>query len=143
MSTRAGIGIKNTDGTILATYLHNDGYVGHAGVILSGFYQTPEKAKALIELGNLSFLGQKIAPESETDASGQEYVTIAYHRDQNEKLEPAIEFQNEMDYIRHGLNRFGADYLYLFNDKGWAVYGKNISNEFVNLETVISEKLAE
>ena len=51
MSTRAAIGIAQADGTIKAIYLHNDGSPTFAGAILAGWYNTAEKAEALIALG--------------------------------------------------------------------------------------------
>ena len=60
MSTRAAIGIAQADGTIKAIYLHNDGYPGFAGAILAGWYNTAEKAEALIALGALSSIGEKL-----------------------------------------------------------------------------------
>ena len=62
MSTHAAIGIVQADGTIKAIYLHNDGYPSFAGAILAGWYNTVEKAEALIALGALRRIGEKIEP---------------------------------------------------------------------------------
>ena len=43
MSTNAAIGMKMADGSVRAVRLNWDGYVGHAGAILGGWYTTAEQ----------------------------------------------------------------------------------------------------
>ena len=57
--TSAGIGMKMPDGSIKAVRLNCDGYPGHAGVVLAGWYKTADRVKALLNLGELSFLGER------------------------------------------------------------------------------------
>ena len=62
MSTSAAIGVVQADGTIKATFLMHDGSGVSAATILPGWYNSQEKADALLALGPLYKLGTKIAP---------------------------------------------------------------------------------
>lgn len=87
MGTQATIARHNEDGTFDTIYLHYDGYTEHAFNILRQHYNTQELVDALIELGDLSSLNERIAPdagEDHTFMSPVRGVTIAYHRDRGE-----------------------------------------------------------
>ena len=74
MSTNATIRIKREDGTKKALYLHHDGYVESAGVILQMFYNTPEKIEELLNMGDCSSLESTIEKST------------FFNRDRGEKL---------------------------------------------------------
>ena len=61
MGTRSSIGVMHGD-KIKAVYCHWDGYLSHNGKILYEHY-TSSKANQLVALGNLSSLGERLAPE--------------------------------------------------------------------------------
>ena len=54
MATRARIGLKLEDGSILSVYHHWDGYPEWLGVTLKERYNTKEKIAELIDGGNMS-----------------------------------------------------------------------------------------
>ena len=54
MSTRARIGLKLEDGSILSAYHHWDGYPEWLGVTLKEHYDTREKIAKLLDGGNMS-----------------------------------------------------------------------------------------
>lgn len=56
MSTFATIAIKNKDGSILACQKKGDGYPSGVGAMLSLYYDTPQKVRALINLGDILHL---------------------------------------------------------------------------------------
>lgn len=110
MSTNATIRIsKNlcTEGeTQKKSYVHWDGYPKNMLPLLNDHYNTLEKAKELIALGNLSSLCKRVKPEPgenhsfESQASG---VTVAYHRDRGEDLEWCdINERHEYNYKFNG-----------------------------------------
>lgn len=143
MSTRCAIAISQEDGTIKAIYCHHDGYVAGVGTILAGWYNTQEKAEALLELGDLNSLGTKLAPEPEMDHNynhTQENVTVAYHRDRGEHLEPARIYRDIINFKKHGMSDFGADYLYLYADGKWSVYGLANKPEFIGINFIINKE---
>ncbi len=89
MSTNSNIGIRYENGQIDSIYCHWDGGFDHNGQILAESYNDVEKARELIELGDISSLGNHIAaddPSKHTFDSPEQGVTVAYHRDRGEPL---------------------------------------------------------
>lgn len=79
MSTRSNIAVLNNDGTVTAIYCHWDGYLEHNGLILSKYYSEPQKARALINGGDLSVLTSDIntfESESPEDTHSRKYSSI-------------------------------------------------------------------
>lgn len=108
MGTHANIGIRS-NGIITYIYCHYDGYVEHTGRILQNFYNSPEVAKALIELGDISSLGELF--EKPQEPNEELFYTEAYHRDRSEDYEDtkarvAKSFEEFID---------GEDFAYLYN----------------------------
>lgn len=123
MSTRATIAI--TDGTTCkAIYLHSDGYIAWAGVMLHDHFPTKEKAEELIALGSLSSLRERVAPlpgEEHTFENSVEDVTVAYCRDRGEPLEistfPDMSLSGDKAFISRLTNMSGGNYAYLFDTR--------------------------
>lgn len=98
MSTNSRIGIKRLDGTEKYIYCHWDGYIEHNGLLLQLCYDKPEKIERLLELGNLSVLGEYLeTDEPHSFESPHPNVCVAYHRDRGEELE-LWESQQEFNY---------------------------------------------
>lgn len=90
MSTRSRIGIENADGTVSSIYCNSDGYPSGVGKVLSSYYTDREKVQALIELGDLSSLDERLTPTPGTphsfDGLRESGVVVAYHRDRKDDL---------------------------------------------------------
>ncbi len=105
MATRSLIGIKLGD-IVKTIYCHWDGYPEHNGQLLMNHYNTPAAITALMELGDLSSLGE--TPDQ----------CKAYHRDRKEPwgmVEP-----REMDastVVKIAEHDYGVDYVYIYNDE--------------------------
>lgn len=102
MATHANIGIRE-NGKITYIYCHYDGYYSWAGEILKNHYDSPESAKALIALGDISSLGEHL--------NGMENATIAYSRDKGESYEdtkPRVA-ESFTDFVKE------HDFSYIFN----------------------------
>jgi hypothetical protein len=113
MATRSRIAIENQDGTVTSIYCHFDGHLSGVGKKLFEHYDK-EKTEKLIELGDISVLG-----ESTLD-------TIAYHRDRNEDLHFKT-FPNVPDLFDYGFES-GMEYVYCLTKDGiWLVnkYGRS------------------
>ena len=117
MSTNSRIGILHKDGTTETIYCHWDGYPDHQMPILTEHYSTAEKVKALLALGDISILGERIAPNADEPHSFEkpaEDVTVAYHRDRKEPIQPAVTHKSLVSLMR-------ADrcipYYYLFDEE--------------------------
>lgn len=91
MSTPSFIGVLYKEGIIKFVYCHSDGYPSYLGKMLLEHYNTPELATALVDLGSLSMVRERLAPdEGETHRFDTPVrhgpkggVTTAYHRDKN------------------------------------------------------------
>ena len=130
MRTNATIAI--TDGkSCKAVYLHWDGYVAWAGAVLYDDYNTREKAEALIALGSISSLSERIAPEPGEEHSFDnpaENVTVAYCRDRGEKMELHVfgdlSSSGDKAFIERLSSQVsGGNYVYLFDTRTeqWSV----------------------
>jgi len=89
MSTRSNIAILNENGLYDVIYCHMDGYPQHNGAILFEYYDTEEKVRELIALGNISTLGQCIGEQHDfeeylEDTDERKKWTKAYGRDRGE-----------------------------------------------------------
>ena len=132
MSTNAAIGMTMPDGTIHAVYLHWDGYIanGGAGETLAEHYQDRAKVEELIALGFLSSLGAEVDPDPASPHSWknpQSNVTVAYHRDRNDPLEPAIMFKDKDSFVEEAKGSLWAEFAYLFEDGRWLVCDLHLS----------------
>ena len=60
MSTRSFIGYQTKTGKLKVVYCHSDGYPSWNGKMLLKNYNSLDKIKAIVELGDLSWLGASI-----------------------------------------------------------------------------------
>lgn len=121
MATRSTIAMRYPDGHVKAIYAHWDGYPSHTGKILLEHYSNPWMLNELLSLGVISVLGPKIGRKHPFDYRFDPSVTpeqkarwdtwtLAYHRDQGEKLR-IMEFASVEKY-RKELPTEEFNYLY-------------------------------
>jgi hypothetical protein len=110
MSTSSYIGILGPEGpnpTVKFIYCHFDGYPEHNGMMLAKHFDTPFKVAKLIELGDISSLGETLDE------------TVFYRRDlkRNDGTEAAT-----VPLVRYIVDHDVA-YKYLFTEDGeWKCY---------------------
>lgn len=115
MSTRSSIGILK-GGKIKSIYCHWDGYIEHNGVLLEKYYKSENKIEKLLDLGDLSFLGEKLEPTGEHSFDNPEKnVTIAYGRDRGEENTQAKEYT--IEEYKNMLVDSWVDYAYVYDIK--------------------------
>ena len=116
MATRSYIGIRNLDASVDYIYCHFDGYPSHNGVILTQHYDTYDKVKKLLELGDLSILGNEIGEKQDFDdrSTRNNNWCLAYGRDRNE---PNTEAKNG-DFGKL-ISDQSVDYVYVFDGDYW------------------------
>lgn len=102
MSTHATVTQKTDDG-YRSIYVHFDGYYSGVGHTLFHHYNTAEKVKQLIDLGDCSVL----APTLEN--------SVFYHRDRGESFKDVA--PEEVDDV-YEVNLRG-DYNYLYQNSQW------------------------
>ena len=122
MATRARIGLKQKDGTIISAYQHWDGYPGGLGYNLCENWENHDKVLEAIKLGNASKWGVTIGVKHDFDADRYgsadfEHMNCYYMRDRGEKDQGPSVYKDEETYIRDGFNS-GEQYVYLLKDVG-------------------------
>lgn len=133
MATRSTISAK-IGNVVKSIYCHFDGYPDHNGKILFEHYNTQEKVKALLNLGDLSSLAPSVAcPEGHSFEYKIPGYCVAYGRDRGEvntqaKETPWVEGYEKTYPVEQ---EFG----YYWNGKEWFV--NNVSLKQVLKENKI------
>lgn len=125
MSTRSYIAKKIGEDKYLTIYCHSDGYLTYNGAMLLDHYNTPERVDALLSLGDISTLQEKLEPDPNLPHSfdykeRQEGVTVAYGRDRGDTETEARVFSlaqlnNESNW---------TEYVYVFDENNKWKYFK-------------------
>lgn len=97
-------------------YCHSDSYPDRQLPILKHFYNTDEKVGALLDLGDISYLDEKITPTPDEPYG----ATIAYHRDRGEPEEEtrAKELIAGRDLLQIADDSW-IDFIYIWNGYKW------------------------
>ena len=120
MATRARIGLKLEDGSIISAYHHWDGYPEWLGVTLKEHYNKKEDIAKLIEGGNMS----SCYSDNQYDEEKQEFV----------KNDPKPEYyggDDERPRLSRNFTQFafdsksGEEFLYLFSENEWNGFSIN------------------
>ena len=131
MATRSNIGIVNQDGSITGIYCHYDGYTEYVGKILLNHYNDVGIINKLMELGDLSSLGEHLYAAGHTWSAPIEGVCVAYGRDRGENGVESRVFKSIEQYNRNADNS-GVNYQYLFEDGMW-MYRKTHKGDWERL----------
>jgi hypothetical protein len=120
MSTNSRIGILHKNGTTETIYCHFDGYPEHHEPILRTYYNSIDKVKALIALGDISSLAPRLAPnegEVHNFDNRIDDVVVAYHRDRGEEYNPPYVSDDDEIFADY-------EYVYLFDENmnTWLVF---------------------
>ncbi len=118
MSTNSNISIK-TDKGYETIYCHNDGYPSYMYPMLRDWYGTEERAKALVALGDASYIEKRLVPSRDSDHHfdhPEEEVCVFYHRDRGEPWEQVKPYIYTKQALCHQY------YVYIFEDGEWHVY---------------------
>ncbi len=119
MSTRCLIAVEDADKTLRSIYVHFDGYPDGAGLTLITHYTTKERIEALLALGPLSGLGDKLSND-DPEPNARD-VCAAYHRDYGEDYQKPNVWQNSTEILAKANKRFWVEYVYLFRGGQWYV----------------------
>ena len=113
MATRSYIGVRNTDSSVDYIYCHFDGYPEHNGQILTEHYTNINRVNELLQLGDLSVLGQFIGEKMDFDKRIQD-TCLAYGRDRGESN--VGKKNSGYDELITDQN---VDYVYVFDGDYW------------------------
>lgn len=118
MGTRSTISAKMSDGQIKTIYCHWDGYLENNGEILFDYYSTQDKIEKLVNLGDISALGNSTdCPEGHSYEDPIEGYTIAYCRERGDEFR-ILEFQDREEIIENAIQAFN----YYWDGEKWYVY---------------------
>ena len=116
MGTRSRIGLELSDGSVISSYCHFDGYPEFNGVKLVEHFNTKEKVQELIDLGDISCLWTNAGWNNETLP---EVGPLPYSA-RGEDCPPRLD-ANKYDYLAEG-----EEYAYLFTlDGEWICYDRH------------------
>lgn len=119
MATRCNIGILDGDGGITGIYVHWDGHPDNSGKMLLNHYMDPGYIYELMDLGDLSYLGEKVYPSGVHSFKNPERgVCVAYGRDRGEKDVESRHFEDIGEFEEFGRDSW-CDYQYLFDNGVW------------------------
>jgi len=108
MATRSRIGIELSDGSILSSYHHWDGYESWLGRILKTHYNSKELAAELIDGGDMSTCwNEDNQPE--------------YYSARGENCPPRL----DKDLCEYLLPDNSEEYAYVFRNGEWVCYNMN------------------
>ena len=149
MATRSTIALEYADGTVDCIYCHWDGYLEGVGATLLKHYMDPFKVRELMELGDMSSLGEVIGEQHpfsywDTDMSLDEHektyghMTTFYRRDRGEDGGWCRRYKSFDDYVSKNM---WEEYDYILRPDGkW--YVSDHGAPFVELEKLIVKEAA-
>lgn len=143
MSTRCFIAKANADGTFDGIYCHHDGYISYVGSVLEHTYRDEEKVDKLLDLGDLSVLGEYTDPiykdEIHTFDDSQDKVCIAYGRDRGEENVDKKHFKDYAEMLEYADNVW-CEFLYVFcKDKETLERVKKLETKNLSLFDTLKE----
>ena len=121
MGTRSYIAKQIGDDRYLTISCQLDGYPEEVGATLIKAYSTPEKVDALLALGDLYYLREKLSPDPGRHDFGdpQPGVTVAYQRDGGcSGWDATIKKFEELSDWEQG----GIEYIYIYDTNGQWLY---------------------
>ena len=120
MSTHALVSYKISNDEYKTIYVHNDGMLSSLGSKLLNYYNSDDKALALVNLGDLSAVYRLLEPITLTHSfdKPEKDVTIAYHRDRGEDY--SISILNN-DALIEWSKEWDIEESYLWNKDNWFV----------------------
>ena len=142
MPKHASIAIIHDDWSTDAIYNHWDGNLSGLGMKLVKYYIDKNSVQELINLGNVSYVGLELKPNTPTRSfdKPERGITVAYGRDRGDTNQQAIHFDNFKDYCKSTMIQ---EYNYVFYLGHWYIYKMNCGklptslNDFVNLSILM------
>lgn len=110
MGTHSHI-IEKTEEGFRYVYCHYDGYPDWNGIVLHNFYDTSEKVKKLLDLGNISTLDREIGEKHDFGTRPENQSTF-YGRDRGDA-------NQEAQFTKTVLTEQFGSWLYLWDGEQW------------------------
>lgn len=145
MSTRSRISIINSDGKVRSIYCHHDGYLDYNGKKLVDFYDNEKVINELLDLGDLSALGNNPVSDKlywknrDPFYNFSEEFCLAY-RDRGEDEVDAKEF-NSFEEFKQAFPDLQEEYNYVFMNGKWYYCEDDWSGETLDNLRPVEENL--
>lgn len=139
MATNAFIGFRENN-SITYIYNHSDGYLEYLGKMLIKHYNSEEQAKALVSLGDVSVVKEKLVPEEETTHTfdkRQDGVSVFYGRDRGENWDDIHPIRINNTVFKNPDYTIVYIYLYDVEEQAW-LFTRN-GKDFENLEEIVDK----
>ena len=98
MATRSTIALEYADGTVDQIYCHWDGYLENNGQLLQKHWQDPFKVQKMVQLGDMSSLGEDVGVQHSFESASTVKDCTFYGRDRNEDGTGPKRFKDFEDY---------------------------------------------
>lgn len=123
MSTNSFIGTIRPTGYIKGIYCHWDGYPEYTGTVLNFHYTNLNKIERLLDLGNISILGENVYPleDGHSYDNALPKTVVAYHRDRGDEYTKPIGF-NIKKFNERFTYYVSYAYLYDLDLKKWRTF---------------------
>ena len=120
MSTNCNIAIVLPDETVKSIYVHFDGYPEGVGAVLDTFYRNELKIKRLMDLGDLSSLGEtpEVPANSQqhrVDKATGEYIYCDSYANKGESNTEAKLWATLSEFLKNATK----EYTYIWMDSTW------------------------
>ena len=128
MSTNAGIHYVKGN-RLYSICVHYDGKLDYVGKKLHTHYRDEKKVQRLINLGDISILGERVEPIGEHSfEKAEKGTTVAYHRDRGEPLNKdtrVIDEGETLDLLIYisDLYYYVHNYVYVEHESTWYYIG--------------------
>jgi hypothetical protein len=151
MATRSTIALEYADGSVDCIYCHWDGYLKGVGKTLLDHYSDPFKVRELMDLGDISSLGEVIGekhPFSQFDGLGMsadDYknqfgnMTTAYGRDRGEDGTSARRFASFDDYVSNHVYDY-EEFQYILRPDGVWYVDTDVTDTFIPLSVALEQQ---
>ena len=126
MSTRSKIAYVEEGRNVVASYCHHDGYLDHVGRMLFDHYNSFEKAKELVDIGDISSISK--TPEIIHEKRDMHYGGKIPG---NSKGKP--EFYRTISSFMYHADPPSIEYIYLWQKKMWWI-SRNLCIDTTELE---------
>lgn len=149
MATRSTITVRTGENERKSVYCHWDGYPSYNGLMLFQHYNDLEKAKELVELGDISTLKKNIHQSDKTsdwkvmvwkNAERVEEYTSKRHSFDNQHIDVTVFYGRdrgetgvECAVLRNVDKVNKQDYNYYFDGKEWFVGKRKLKDELIRL----------
>ena len=146
MSTCSYVGILNADGSVEMIYVHSDGYPTGNGKILRDYYNTEDRVRAMIALGDASEISSYLSKADIENHNSTSFprACVFYHRDRGDEWREckACYAENVEKAFKEACANL-MDWFYIFTPDGsgggtWEVRKTTVDSSFSLLDDAIA-----